>query len=467
MAKKKGWFTLVKRFFFSDSQSKEEKKEKRRKWAFARLRIKRLPSITAPPQAVENRAPSEEAEEKQSNHALTVAIASAAAAEAAVAAAHAAAEVVRLTATPRSTHTVTEDAEKPFSDETLTEKENHSAHTKCEREIQESAAVKIQTSFRGYLARKALRALKGIVTLQAIIRGRAVRRQAVTTLKRLQSIINIQSQVCANRLQTTEGAYNCDGNNQLENLRDKILRMDSFNQRRWDDSLLSKEDADAMFLSKKEAAIKRERIKEYWHSHRKSAESERNKVNGRWRYWLEQWVDTQLNKSKELEDLDTVLGSNTRNKDEFGVKKLRNVQTQHQNEGFMDSPTFVPRKSFHRRQCSLGDENSYTSSPLVPTYMAATESARARARSISSPKLRPESLDGFSPSKNKLSLVSSITSELPISSTTMGRPSDYLHQRSPSMKGVRGPVKSSRKTKDSAFDSEYSLSNWERQTILR
>lgn len=74
-------------------------------------------------------------------------------------------------------------------------------------------------------ARKALRALKGIVTLQAIIRGRAVRRQAVTTLKRLQSIINIQSQVCANRLQSTEGTFDCDDMNQLNNFRDKLLRV--------------------------------------------------------------------------------------------------------------------------------------------------------------------------------------------------------------------------------------------------
>jgi hypothetical protein len=47
--------------------------------------------------------------------------------------------------------------------------------------------------------------------------------------------------------------------------------MDSNSQRRWDDRLVSKEEAEALFLSKKEAMIKRERIKEYWYSHRVSS----------------------------------------------------------------------------------------------------------------------------------------------------------------------------------------------------
>ena len=91
-------------------------KEKRRKWIFGRLKSKRLPSIKAP-------LPSKgttlsEAEQEQSKHALTVAIASAAVAEAAVTAAHVAAEVVCLTG-------------------------------QCKENSEESQPV--QTAFRGYL----------------------------------------------------------------------------------------------------------------------------------------------------------------------------------------------------------------------------------------------------------------------------------------------------------------------------
>ncbi|KAH7532747.1 hypothetical protein FEM48_Zijuj04G0055000 [Ziziphus jujuba var. spinosa] len=119
-----------------------------------------------------------EAGEEQSNHALNVAIATAAA------------EVVRLTATPHSTHNAKEHTKQELDTETTPTKV---APLTCQydKQIQKSAAIKIQTAFRGYLAKKALRALKGIVRLQAIIRGRAVRRQAITMLKCLQSIINI------------------------------------------------------------------------------------------------------------------------------------------------------------------------------------------------------------------------------------------------------------------------------------
>ncbi|KAK9283849.1 hypothetical protein L1049_012103 [Liquidambar formosana] len=463
MAKKKSWFNLLKRIFISDPSKPE--KEKKRRWVFQGSKIKRLASL-APPSASKEKTLGE-AEEEQSKHAVTVAIATAAAAEAAVAAAQVAAEVVRLTNTP--THSFEEETGE-FSAIKIQSASPQSTD-QCEREIQELAAVKIQTAFRGYLARKALRALKGLVKLQAIIRGRAVRRQAITTLKCLQSIVSIQSQVCARRFQIGKEIGQCDENKQLQELREKVIKIESNGLRRWDGSILSKEEANALFLSKKEAAMKRERIKEYSLTHRKPTEPEQNKANGKWRYWLEQWVDTRMAKRGELEELDLDLSSNPRPREEYGGKqlKLKNFQRQYNIEGLV-SPISVPRRSFHhRRQRSIGDDSSLVGSPIVPTYMAATQSAKAKVRSMSSPKLRPGSLDTYSdsnsPCKNKLSSVSSIAGEVR-SSGRIGKPDGY-QQGSPSLKSLPGPIKSSRTLKDLSFDSEWSTLNWDRHSTFR
>ncbi|KAJ1435532.1 zinc finger protein [Sesbania bispinosa] len=108
--------------------------------------------------------------------------------------------------------------------------------------------------------------------------------------------------------------------------------MDSNSERKWDDNTLLKEEVDASCTSKKEAILKRERIKEYSFNHRRSAESERSKVNGRWR-----------------------------GGEEYGGRQLRMRITQRQSpvEG-LDSPI---RKSFphHRRQCSVGEEPKMSS----------------------------------------------------------------------------------------------------------
>lgn len=428
MAKRKGWFSFVKRFFVWDTQSKPEKKEKRRKWMFGmgRLKVKRLPSIAAPQATLKEIKDVEKLNNGNQCHEETEEL-----------------QVVKSRI------------------------ETRQPTYQCRRAIEESAAIKIQTTFRGYLARKALRALRGIVKLQAIIRGRAVRRQTMSTLKCLQSLVDIQSQVCAKRLQIVKGRWAHDESEEIPSSRDKIIRMDSNSERRWDYSILLKEETDASYMSKKEAEVKRERMKEYSFNHRRSAESERKKVNGRWRYWMEQWVDTQLSKSKELDDLDSVFSSHYRGGEEEGGGRrqlnLRNIQSQRQNhiEGLY-SPKLAPirKPSPHRRQHSLG--NDEPSSPSVfPTYMAATESARAKARSSSSPKLRTLSvdtakLDGNSPCKKKLSFVSSSINQ----------------QRSPTLKGVSGPVRSSRTMKDLSINSDSSFlygynRDWDGQGIFK
>ncbi|KAF3790037.1 IQ-DOMAIN 31 protein [Nymphaea thermarum] len=106
------------------------------------------------------------AEKEQNMHAIAVAAATMAATDAAVAAAQAAAAVVRLTTKGRNL-----------------------VFSVRERR----AAITIQTIFRGFLARKALRALKGLVKLQAYVRGYLVRKEAAKTLYSMQALLRAQA----------------------------------------------------------------------------------------------------------------------------------------------------------------------------------------------------------------------------------------------------------------------------------
>ncbi|KAK8710716.1 hypothetical protein V6N13_146029 [Hibiscus sabdariffa] len=64
-----------------------------------------------------------------------------------------------------------------------------------ERMKEKQAATIVQAAFRGYLARRAFGALKGIIRLQALLRGHLVRRQAITTLCCMMGIVKLQAHV--------------------------------------------------------------------------------------------------------------------------------------------------------------------------------------------------------------------------------------------------------------------------------
>ncbi|XP_074585622.1 protein IQ-DOMAIN 17-like isoform X2 [Curcuma longa] len=417
------WLTAVKRAFRSPTkdpdgatsrqresldQEEQEDKQKRekRRWIFRKsyspqdqqqLRATvAVPTVTA-----------------EQRHAIALAVASAATAEAAVATAKAAAEVVRLT--------------RPSSSFV---KEHY-------------AAVVIQTAFRGYLARRALRALKGLVKLQALVRGHNVRKQANITLRCMQALVRVQARVRNQRMRlaqesSSSSSYDaslCD--NQYLHATDRTSmhsREGSSFAEDWNDRPRTMEEIQSMLRLQRDAALKRERALSYAFSHqlrrsdRHLSPSLEDDFDGEaasaGEYgpvrWMDRWMasrssfdnraSSRSRVSTEYRDPIKTLEIDTARPFSYAVSanpRRQSPQAWHPSSPLQRSPaTPSPSKALPLQVRSDSphagrDERRFSTahtprqlqqqhpSAAVPNYMAATESAKARVRSLSAPRQRP------------------------------------------------------------------------------
>ncbi|CAJ2661085.1 unnamed protein product [Trifolium pratense] len=125
---------------------------------------------------------------------------------------------------------------------------------------QEWAAIRIQAVFRAFLARRALRALRAVVRLQAIFRGRQVRKQAAVTLKCMQALVRVQAHVRARNVRNSP-----EGKAVQQLIDDHRNQADSVKlvEQGWCEIPGTADEVKAKLRMRQEGAIKRDRAMAY------------------------------------------------------------------------------------------------------------------------------------------------------------------------------------------------------------
>ncbi|WJX14176.1 hypothetical protein P8452_04476 [Trifolium repens] len=291
MGRKGSWFSSVKKLFFISDSKKDQKPHNHNhkpskltcfghhhyddaEWktgGVAPITVVPVPSL---PAKKDVKKPKKiKAEDEQNKQAFSLILATAVATGAAVAAAQAAAGTARLKSIPRC------------------------YIGKSDEEI---AAIKIQTAYRGYLARRTLRGLRGLARLKALVKGQSVQRQAATTLQCMQTLSRLQSQVSARKIRMSE--ENQSFQRQLQHKREKEMGKLQAAQpigEEWDYSSQSKEQIQAKLLNRQIAAMRREKALAYASTHQQTWRNSSKPTdatimdpnNPHWGWnWLDRWM---------------------------------------------------------------------------------------------------------------------------------------------------------------------------------
>ncbi|KAJ0092304.1 hypothetical protein Patl1_25304 [Pistacia atlantica] len=336
-------------------------KEKRR-WSFRRSSAtaatpkdlnsaEQIAPTTPPPmQAIIDK------EDEQKKHAMAVAAATAAAADAAVAAAQAAAAVIRLTAAANGRASA----------------------------IEEASALKIQSFFRAYLARKALCALKGLVKLQALVRGHLVRKQATATLRCMQALVTVQARALAQRVRMGEDT---DQVNQRQSIHRKSTQDNWLRHTYPEIDRGMEENIKIVEIDHGELnGCSKSR-----NSYSNHPQSERTEHRYSTHYASHRAYSKQDNYQvspapSALTDMSPRVCSG-----HFEDHSFSTAQSSPQYYSAISKPD-PSRVPFAFPRTDDAESLSYDY-PLFPNYMANTESSRAKVRSQSAPKSRPDSYE--------------------------------------------------------------------------